>query len=515
MGRLTQQQAADALKKKLPNVEVRIYFPDQKAPVAVRTVSSLGFSQKGDYTAIVRWLYEENRRGSFFTAGWRYLRAAAGGDEKFVPYTENKDDVNHAAEILAKKLSVKSVDSSYALKDSSVEIVKSKDGYRIDQKELKQALEKAVTGSGADFRATVTPSEVRAKTMTVDEIYSKVAAEAKNAGYNAATGAITPEQMGAKFDKSEAREKLDGAKAGTVVSIPATIVQPKVTAQQLRGVLFRNVLGSSRTHVGGSGARIGNVRLAAAKVNGFVLNSGDTFSYNECVGRRTAAGGFQEAPAYVEGNTVNEVGGGVCQPSSTLYLACLNANLQIVQRAAHRYVPAYMPKGMDATVSWGGPDYKFKNNTDYPIRISAIYSGGYLTMKIIGTNLSGNYVKMTNKVLSTTPFTVVKQNDPTLKAGTQQVKVTPYTGYRVVTYRNVYSASGALISSRQEAISDYKSRNKLILVGTKTSSKPSTGGTPKPGGTTTPPGTTTPGGTVTPPDTATGDGTGTGTVPEA
>lgn len=492
VGGMTQEQAANALENKLPNVEVEICFPDQKSPVETKTVSELGFSQKSDYSEIARQFYEENRSGGFFTAGWRYLHAMTGSGSGYAPYVENEQKLRGVSDALAKKLSVSPVDSAYTLKSSTLEIVKAKDGYRIDPQELREALEKAVAGEGADFRAVVTPAAENAKKLTVDEIYSQVAADAKNAGYSAATGKITPEQVGAKFDKDDAQEKLDDAKDGSTVSIPATIIQPKVTAAQLRSVLFRDVLGTARTHVGGTGARISNVRLAAAKVNGTILNSGDIFSYNKKVGRRTVEGGFQEAPAYVQGNTVNEVGGGVCQPSSTLYLACLYANLHIVQRSAHRYVPSYVPKGMDATVSWGGPDYKFQNNTDYPMRIIASYSGGYLTMKLVGTNVTGNHVKMTNKVLSTTPFTVVKQKDATLPAGTQQVKVTPYTGYKVVTYRNVYSASGALISSRQEDVSDYKVRNRLILIGTGKSAGSS--GSSSSAGTT--------------PGTATGDGTG-------
>lgn len=495
VGGMTQAQAADALESSLPNVKVDICFPDEKTPVATKTVSQLGFSQDGSYQEVARQFYEENRNGNFLTAGWRYLRALSGTSQGFAPYVANESKLKTVSQALAKKLSVSPIDSAYALKGSSLEIVKYKDGYTIKAQELEQALKKAVTSDKADYRAIVTPAANNAKQLSIDEIYGKVASEARNAGYNAATGSITPEKVGAKFDKDDAEKRLDDAKGGETVSIPATILQPEVTAQQLKSVLFRDVLGTARTHVGGSSARIGNVRLAAAKVNGTVLNTGDVFSYNNKVGRRTVEGGFKEAPAYVQGNTVNEVGGGVCQPSSTLYLACLYANLHIVQRSAHRYVPSYVPKGMDATVSWGGPDYKFQNNTNYPIRIIASYSGGYLTMKLVGTNITGTHVKMTNKVLSTTPFKVVKQNDSTLPAGVQQVKVTPYTGYKVVTYRNVYSASGALISSKQEDVSNYRVRDRLILVGTGKSSAGSSSSS-----------SSTPG-------TATGDGTD--TIPAA
>lgn len=162
---------------------------------------------------------------------------------------------------------------------------------------------------------------------------------------------------------------------------------------------------------------------------------------------------------------MDEIGGGVCQPSSTLYLACLRANLEITERYAHRYVPAYIPWGMDATVSWGGPDYKFTNNTNYPIKIVTSYSGGYLTVKILGTNADGITAKITNETLSTTPWETVYEDDPTLPAGTEKVKTTPYTGYKVRTYRNLYDANGKLISSTYEATSDYKVRNKVIARG--------------------------------------------------
>ena len=250
--------------------------------------------------------------------------------------------------------------------------------------------------------------------------------------------------------------------------------QPHVTAAELKEVLFRDVLGQCRTHVSGTSARINNVKLSAAACNGVVLNTGDVFSYNAITGQRTPAKGYQAAPAYVGGETVDEVGGGVCQTSSTIYYACLRANLEITERYAHRYVPAYIDWGMDATVSWGGPDYKFTNNTDYPIKIVATYSGGYLTVKILGTNVDGTYAKMTNEVLSKTNWETVYKDDETLPAGTEKVTTTPYTGYKVKSYRNVYSADGKLISSTYEATSDYKVRNKVISRGPALPEQPET-----------------------------------------
>ena len=263
----------------------------------------------------------------------------------------------------------------------------------------------------------------------------------------------------------EAQRLLDAAAPGETVTVPAQVELPAVTAEELEQVLFRDVLGEARTHVGGTSARRSNVKMSAASINEYVMNSGDVFSYNDVVGQRTAARGYQAAPAYVQGETVDEIGGGICQTSSTLYLACLRSNLEITERYAHRYVPAYITAGMDATVSWGGPDYKFTNNSLYPIKIVTIYENNYLTVRILGTNVDGTSVKMTNEHLSTTPYETVYEDDPTLAPGTEKVKTTPYTGYKYRTYRNVYDANGKLISSTYEATSDYKSRNKVILRG--------------------------------------------------
>jgi vancomycin resistance protein YoaR len=302
----------------------------------------------------------------------------------------------------------------------------------------------------------------------------------KNATYDAATGSIVPEQRGADFDVSAAQAALDAAEPGETVTVPATIEYPTVTAENLKAVLFRDVLGSATTHVGGTSARISNVKLSAGTINGTVLNHGDVFSYNGTVGQRTAARGYQAAPAYVQGETVDEIGGGICQTSSTLYYACLLSNLEITERYAHRYIPAYIMAGVDATVSWGGPDYKFTNDTDYPIKIVTSYANNYLTVKILGTKTDDITVKMTNEQLSTTPYEVIEQEDNTLAPGTQTVKTTPYTGYKYKTYRNLYDGNGNLISTTYEDTSDYKSRNKVVLVGPKVTTpetSTATGGT--------------------------------------
>ena len=137
--------------------------------------------------------------------------------------------------------------------------------------------------------------------------------------------------------------------------------------------------------------RTTNLRLAANKVNGTVLMPGETFSYNKIVGARTIAAGYKEAPIYVSGKVVDGLGGGICQISSTIYNAVIYANLDIVQRSNHQFIPSYVTASRDATVVYGSIDFQFKNNRNYPIKIICSVSGGIASCQIFGLKQDDDY----------------------------------------------------------------------------------------------------------------------------
>ena len=479
---LTAEQAAERLRQEIPEETVEFYLPlaDETGdgesapegdmlygadPDAVCTYRELGITEELDYEVSAQSAFDAVQgRSSFFVKGWEYLACLVGADGQLGVVLEPEEDIFQVKmEQLSEQFSREAQDASYEVTEDAVEITKALNGLSVSAADLARTAQERWTGSGNGAAASVFVNNARilpAKTLTAQEIYDDCSGVVKNASYDKETGAIVPEEAGADFDVDEAQRLLDAAAPGETVTVPAQVELPAVTAEELEQVLFRDVLGEARTHVGGTSARRSNVKLSAASINEYVMNSGDVFSYNDVVGQRTAARGYQAAPAYVQGETVDEIGGGICQTSSTLYLACLRSNLEITERYAHRYVPAYITAGMDATVSWGGPDYKFTNNSLYPIKIVTIYENNYLTVRILGTNVDGTSVKMTNEHLSTTPYETVYEDDPTLAPGTEKVKTTPYTGYKYRTYRNVYDANGKLISSTYEATSDYKSRNK-------------------------------------------------------
>ena len=143
-------------------------------------------------------------------------------------------------------------------------------------------------------------------------------------------------------------------------------------------------IGYYQTHTTNNNDRNTNVRLSCEAVNGTILQPGERFSYNEKLGKRTAEKGYKEAGAYANGEHVMELGGGVCQLSSSMYNAVISANLQVDERTGHTYEPTYVTPGEDATVSYSKPDFAFTNSTEAPIGILTHYEDRTVTVKIFG-----------------------------------------------------------------------------------------------------------------------------------
>ncbi len=147
------------------------------------------------------------------------------------------------------------------------------------------------------------------------------------------------------------------------------------------------IIGSFSTETTSNSVRNGNIKRAAAAINGTVLQPGEEFSFNDTVGQRTEEKGYGGAAAYNEGEVVTEVGGGVCQVSSTLYNAVFRAGLTTTYRRSHTFAPTYVTPGTDATVSWPGPDYKFVNNSDHAIGIITWYENQTMNAQIYGIRI--------------------------------------------------------------------------------------------------------------------------------
>lgn len=394
---------------------------------------------------VVQQAMSYGRETSFFGSLAEYIHGMAASRDIFSSTQKiNEDYVKEQISTAVEEMYDSFPEKPYEvdLEHSEVTITRSAQGLTIDQKEIQEEILSAL--KERDFQQVEYDfsSAVPENTIDIQEIHDSIYKEVKNAVYDPSTGAATQSSAGVDFDVEAAKTLVDSANIGDVIKVPIIVTQPSVTTEQLNAKLFAHQLGAkSSSFASSSSNRVNNISLAAQKINGKVLNPGESFSYNGTVGQRTAAAGFKEAGAYLDGKVVQEIGGGICQVSSTLYNAVLLSNLKVTARTNHYFPVSYLPDGLDATVSWQSPDFRFVNNTAYPIKIlaSANTSSMTLNVEIWGTNDAGTHVVMTSDT--------TKIFDPNNQAVA--------TGYSTTTYRNVYNSENQLISSNVEAKSVY------------------------------------------------------------
>ena len=238
-----------------------------------------------------------------------------------------------------------------------------------------------------------------------------------------------------------------------------------MSTEEYRKMLFRDEMSSYSTEVEGSENRKTNVKLAAQYCDGTILMPGESFSYNLGVGELTEERGFLPGPSYADGQSVMDMGGGICQVSSTMYMACLYANLEIDERHCHPYPSSYVPAGLDATVAWGGCDFVFTNDTDYPIKISTSYDGYSTSCTIWGTITEPFSVELYTETVETEPYETKYELDKSLGKDEQVLDTVGIEGLTVQSYRRVYDGDGNVISDNPEAISVYSKRDEVYKVG--------------------------------------------------
>lgn len=405
----------------------------------------------------------QKKYNNFFTKGYHYL----------LQHNENISIDIKNQKLLNKDIKKSGiidystlVPTTYKVEKTKVIFTKGKSGEAVKQKDVYNTIQTALNEYDFNKTLKIKPSSVSEDESVMKTIYKTLSKEGKNATLDKNNDyKIVAEQYGAKYDLDDSISAFNKAKEGKEFEVKAKAIVPSITKEDLEKNLFKDVLGEYTTTVNGSSVRKNNVRLAGEKCN-VILLPGEEFSYNQTVGKRTKENGFGEAGAYLNGETVQEVGGGVCQTSSTLYNAVVLANLEVTERTNHTYISSYVPIGRDATVSWGGPDFKFKNNRDYPIKIEASYAGGKLTCKIIGTDVDGSYVKFTSERTGDVAYNTKYENDATIPEGQQVTKQAGSNGGKAVSYRLVYDKDGKLISKKKEANSYYKGHEAIIAVGT-------------------------------------------------
>ena len=338
-------------------------------------------------------------------------------------------------------------------------------GRNLDVENIYTAVLEAYCNRNFRVDASLAPEE-KPEAPDLDAMFEEYCSTPVDAYMDMETFAVTGEIYGYTFDLDAAREQVANAGFGDTLRIPMEYIIPEVRTGDLAASLYADVLGTAQTAHTANADRNTNISLACQAINGMILQPGDEFSFNAVVGERTAARGYRKAPAYSSGETVSELGGGICQVSSTLYYSVLLAELEVTARQNHSYVSSYIPMGMDATVSWGGPEFKFRNNTSYPIRIEAEISGGYVTVRLMGTDKRDYYVEMEYDVAGyLKPETEYKEFEHDNEEGYKDGDVIQKgsTGYVVDTYRNkIDKETGEKIGDEYVTRSSYRPHNEII-----------------------------------------------------
>lgn len=220
----------------------------------------------------------------------------------------------------------------------------------------------------------------------INHVDKEVFQEPKNAYFNE-NGEIVPEKNGYRLNRHALLEKLYTAfYTGniSIIEVPKLQLFPKVDSELL-SQLHGKKLGEYVTYYNNRSSRAHNIALATEAINNTVVFPGEIFSFNKVVGQRTEERGYKKAPEIVKGEFIEGIGGGICQVSSTLYNAVDASGLTITERYSHSRIVPYVPTGRDATVSWYGPDFAFKNEYNQPILIRAKAKNGTLIVTIFSS----------------------------------------------------------------------------------------------------------------------------------
>lgn len=457
------QQAVDAwLARQYDDVTYMLFCGESTATLqgAVAAV---------DGEAVARQAYMVGRAEPFLKRGAVILSHLVGR-RSVVPCpvqlsAEGQVQLKRALDALSAAENVPLVETVWSVEGEMLNIVRGVTGVSVDAERAQAALLEVMQLPG-DRAVEVPVIKTQPVPLDLQQLHDQIFAQAADAYVERDEQGkvqVVPHVVGVDFDPVSAQAQCDALPEGAAGQIQLTLTQPAVTQRKLEGMLFADVLGECTTNIGGTEYRLNNVIVAAKAMDGTILMPGDVFSYNDTLGPRTVANGYQPAPAYIGGKTVDEVGGGICQNSSTLYLATLRANLEIVERTNHMYAVGYVPDGLDATVAYNALDFKFRNNTEHPIRVETKVNGRKITVKLHGTDTQHVTVKMVTETLSTTPYEVTYKPDATVAVGKTVVDTTAYTGRKVRAFRCVYDANGNLISRTQESMNNYRHRDKVIL----------------------------------------------------
>lgn len=420
-----------------------------------------------DIDKVIDDAYSVGRSGNIFQNNFAILDAMISS-KNFIPdFSFNSDSFDDSVSQMNSNFADGIVEPSYDISGNNLIIKSGKNGNIVDSDKIKSLFVDKLTVVPYNTDSIEVPVfSKEANKIDIDAIHSEIYKEAQDASYTTNPYVVYPSSNGLDFNISidEAKALITGDKNS--YTIPLKTLYPNVKTSDIGIEAFPNLLSSYSTSFASSSSnRATNVSLATNKINGKVLMPGEVFSFNDTVGKRTPQAGFKVAGVYMNGQVATDYGGGICQVSSTLYNAVLRANLEIVDRSNHMFEVGYVPIGTDATVSWGAPDFKFKNSRSYPIKIVTSSSNRKCVVKFYGLKESEEYdIEIVSYRTGSVPYRTTYTTDSSLAAGQQKVIQRGSNGAKSVAYR-IRKKNGQVISKELLSKDTYDPHNQIIAVG--------------------------------------------------
>lgn len=436
------------------------------------TISLRQIEVEYDIIEAINQAYKIGRNRNIIISNYSILKTKLFSTKIKKTINKNEEELNKIIEDISAKIPGAVVESSYYIEGENLIISNGKVGIYVKKEELKNRITKAIEEqiNGAEIGVIEIPVEEKEpEKIDIEKIREEIYKEPQNAYYEENPVVLHKEINGIdlKISIEEAKEILEEEKEEYV--IPLTITKPEILVEDLQKQdFFPEQISKYITRYDESNTnRSTNIKLASEKINGTILMPGETFSYNKIVGERTIKAGYKEAAVYMGGKVVDGIGGGICQVSSTLYNAVLEANLEITSRRNHYFITGYVSASRDATVSYGTIDFKFKNTRTYPIKIESISQNGICMISIYGIKEDTEYeVVIEDKITEVIPYTTKYVKTNKLEKGVENEIQKGVNGYKSEAYR-ILKLNGKVISKTLLSKDSYNPIERIVEQGTK------------------------------------------------
>ena len=412
----------------------------------------------------IQTAYLVGRKGNIITNNYSILARNFFTKNIPIEFEINEDNIKKIIEDTNLKLPDAKIESTYYIDGDKLIIRKGNSGAVIDEEKLEEEIISKIKDiSNTDRDIEIPVNIVNPEKIDIQKISEEIKKEPQNAYLEKNPLKVHADENGVELAITidEAEKILSEDKEEYEIPLKITPASVKVT--DLGEDAFPNELATYTTNYDASNVnRNNNLMLAAEKLDGTIINPGEEFSYNKTIGQRTIEAGFKTAKAYANGKVVLDVGGGICQLSSTLYNTALLNNLEITERHNHYFQTSYLPAGRDATVSWGGVDFKFKNNRKYPIKISAKAENGVVRVSIYGIKQDDDYqVIIDSKVTSVIEAETQYQEDDSIEKGKEVITQNGEDGCTSETYKTLIK-NGVTVSKSLISKDTYNALAKII-----------------------------------------------------